>query len=241
MQIDNRCRRKFIFRFGDCDCQKRASVYSIMKLLTELSGEDYEERGLGHSFLWEHGQTFLISRMRLQIARLPVYTEAIVADTWERTVKGPYFYRDYDLYTPEGERLIIGTSMWMLIDPATREILHPAALIGGMPKGSDECVPCTGCKKQRPNIELPLLGSRRIYYSDLDANGHVNNAVYCKIASDYLPETVHKAALKALDLTFSMETRLGQTLELRGGETSGGFVIQGFVENMMHFSCEYEL
>lgn len=240
MNRNDRCRREFTFRFGDCDIYKRASVYSIMKFLTELSGEDYELKGLGHTFLWERGQTFLVTRMRLEFPRLPEYTETAFAETWERTVKGPYFYRDYDVRSKDGGQLIIGTSMWLLVDPVSRDILRPAALIGGLPRENPDHVPCADCKRLKLDPSLPPLGRRPIYYSDLDANGHVNNATYGKIAVDFMPEALRERPVKVMDMTFAMETKPDETIELRGGETEKGFAVQGVVGDTLHFACEFE-
>lgn len=241
MERNGRFRREFTFRFGDCDCYKRASIFSIMKLLTELSGEDYEYKGLGHTFLWEKRQTFLVTRMRLEFPRMPRYTGTAVAETWERTVKGPYFYRDYDVRDRSGRPLIIGSSMWLLVDPLSREILRPAALIGGLPKENPDHVPCAGCKRLKLDGSLPLLGTRRIFYSDLDANGHVNNAAYGKIAVDFMPDALREREIKALDVNFVMETKPDELLELHGGETEKGYAVQGVVGESLHFACEFEL
>ena len=240
MQSGKYCQRDFTFCFGDCDREKRGSVYAIMKLFSEMAGEDYENRGLGHAVLWEHGQTFLVTRIRLEFARLPEYAETVRALTWERCVKGPYFYRDFTVDSLEGKRILAGTSMWMLVDPTSREILRPAALFGGMPEGCDETAGCDACKRLKLKPDLPVVGERPIYYSDLDANGHVNNAVYSKIAVDFLPESVRQGGLKAIDVSFAMETKLGETLELHGGEIPGGYAVQGMVGDTLHFACEFE-
>lgn len=241
MAKENHCFREFVLRFGDCDTYKRGTVFSIMKLLTELSGEDYEHKGLGHSFLWDRGQTFLITRMRLEFKRFPQYSETVVAETWERTVKGPYFYREYDVRSQNGEQLITGTGMWLLVDPISREILRPTALVGGLPKENPETVGCAPCKKLKLNQDLPVLGQRPIYYSDLDSNGHVNNAVYGKIATDFLPGAFRDTAVKAVDISFNMETKLGETLELHGAQIPGGFAVQGMIYDSLRFACEFEL
>ena len=240
MSSGEHCCRDFVFRFGDCDCYKRASVFTIMKLLTELSGEDYENRGLGHTFLMEQGQAFFISRMRLEVERFPRYTEKVTAETWERFAKGPYFYRDYLVKTESGETIIRGGSMWLLIDTASREILRPSALYGGFDAHNEECSGCGGCKRLKLNPELPVLGLRPIYFSDLDGNGHVNNAVYSKIASDFLPEVLHEKPFKAIDINFSMETKFGGVLEICGGETPNGYAVQGASKDALHFACEFE-
>ena len=231
--------RRFTFRFGDCDANKRASVFAVMKLLSEASGEDYEGRGMGHSFLWERGQSFIIARMAIEFDLMPRHTQTVLLSTWERGAKGPYFHRDYEMRDEKGALLAAGTSQWLLVDPLSREILRPAELFGGLPAENPDLAPCAPCKRIRPKGELSFLGQRPVYYSDLDANGHVNNAVYGKIASDFLPEDMRKLPVKRLDVNFNMETRLGETLELYGGTTPGGYMIQGKSGSTLRFGCEF--
>ena len=232
--------RSFTFRFGDCDVRKNASIYAIMKLFSEAAGDDYESRRLGHGVLWEHGQAFIISRLAIEFQSLPVFGEEIVLRTWEREVKGPFFYRDFEITDKNGAPMAAGTSQWLLVNPHTHEILRPSVLYGGLFEGKSTFAACHPCKKLRMPAEYDVLGQRTIYYSDLDSNNHVNNAVYGRIATDFLPEEYRSRSLRGLDISFNLETRLGETLELRGAETSEGYMVLGVVGDAMHFACELQ-
>jgi len=231
--------RKFRFRFGDCDSRKRASLYSLMKLLSELSGEDYERRGLGYELLAKNGQAMLLSRMRLKFSRLPEHIENVVATTWERGVKGPYFCRDYEVRTEKGELLCSGSSNWFMVDIITREVLRPSMLTVGERQLESRKSDCLECEKLRKIESLPILGKRPVYYTDLDGNGHVNNAVYARIAVDFLPDSIRQKEMKEFSINFYIETKLGETLELSGTETVDGFAIQGNAKGMHRFGCEF--
>lgn len=231
--------RRFSFRFGDCDNCKRASLYTILKLLSEIAGDDYEGRGLGHKRLQEQGQVFLISRMSLAFDRIPEYADNIIAETWERTVSGPYFYRDYEVFGDSGEKFISGSSQWLLADPASRGILRPNCLPTGQRQSSLRKSDCPECKKIKKPDNLPVLGHRPIYYSDLDGNGHVNNAVYGKIAVDYLPDVLRQKVIKTFTVNYNFETKPEETLEIRGTETENGYLIQGVCCDKLHFCCEF--
>lgn len=231
--------RRFSFRFGDCDLNKTASLHVIMKLFSEMAGEDYEGRGLGHAILWEHEQAFLLSRMSLRFNRKPLYGEHIVAATWERFAKGAFFYRDYEIKSETGELLVSGTSLWFLINPITREVLRPEVLLGGVRSGEPETAECAPCKKVQRDDSLPILGSRQIYFSDIDANGHVNNAVYGKIAHDFLPDNYRKRSVKDIFIEFKTETVKGDTLLMKGGEIENGFTVQGMSGNKYSFGAEF--
>ncbi|PKM74134.1 MAG: hypothetical protein CVU91_03570 [Firmicutes bacterium HGW-Firmicutes-16] len=231
--------RKFLFRFGDCDSRKKASLYSMMKLLSELSGEDYERRGVGYELLAKSGQAMLLSRMRLKFSRLPDHIENVVATTWERGVKGPYFFRDYEITTETGELLCSGSSDWFLVDITTREILRPSALTVGDRQLETRKSDAPECEKLRKIEALPLLGKRPVFYTDLDGNGHVNNAVYARIAVDFLPDAIRGKEMKEFSINFFIETKLGETLELTGTETVNGFAIQGSANGTHRFGCEF--
>ncbi len=232
--------RKFTFRFGDCDVRKNAGIYSIMKLFTEAAGDDYEGRNLGHGFLWEHGQVFVVSRLALDFYKIPVYGETVVLTTWEREIKGPFFCRDFEIKGEKGELMVTGTSQWLLVNPNTREILRPASLFGGLLEGNPCHADCHPCKKLRMPPNTDVLGERTIFYSDLDSNGHVNNAVYSRIAVDFMPEKYRDRDLMGMDISFNLETKLGDTLKLCGADTSDGYEVFGTIDEAMRFACEFQ-
>ncbi len=232
--------REFLFRFGDCDIRKTANLYSIMKLLSELAGEDYERRGMGYDTLANSRQAMLLSRMRLRFSRLPAHKEKVVAVTWERGMNGPYFYRDFEIKAEDGELLILGTSCWFLVDIISREVLRPNALTEGKRQLEARKADCPECDKLKKLENMPPLGNRPIFYSDLDGNAHVNNAVYAKIAGDFLPEELRRKMLKEFSINFFVETRLGEAMELAGMETKSGFVLQGNAGGIPRFGCRFE-
>ena len=231
--------RKFIFRFGDCDKTKNASLYSIMKLVSELAGEDYERRGLGFERLSKHGQVLLLSRIRFKFERMPRHTEEIVASTWERFDKGPYFFRDYELKTHDGEVLVSGSSQWMLVDIISRAVLRPSSLVEGGRQTELRKSDCPDCEKLKKADDLTFLGVRQVYYSDLDANNHLNNAVYGKIAVDFLPEEIRQKEIKGFSINYFSEVKQGELLEISGGITDTGYIIQGTASNSLRFGCEF--
>lgn len=236
---DGRFFRRFCFRFGDCNQNKTASLFAIMKLFSEMAGEDYEGRDLGHAVLWEHGQAFLLSRMSLRFHRIPRYTEQTVASTWERFAKGVFFYRDFEIRSESAELLVSGTSMWFLVNPISREVLRPDMFFGGLIAGNPKAAECAPCKKVRKDEALPALGLRPIYFSDIDANGHVNNAVYGKIADDFLPDEYRTRGTRDVFIEFKTETVKGDTLQIKGAPLPSGFSVQGVSGEKYGFGVEF--
>lgn len=231
--------RRFTFRFADCNTRKFGNIFSMMKVLTEIAGEDYEGKNLGHTLLWEHKQCCLISRMSMNIHRYPNFSEKTILRTWERKHKGPFFYRDFEIRTEIGEVIVSSTSLWLLVNPDTREIVRPNELFGGLLPVDETKSDCPECKRIKQKKGMKKLGERPIYYSDLDGNGHVNNASYAKIAVDFLPVEYRMKSVKQFYIDFVAETILGDTITIEGYETENGYAVQGVTGNVYHFGCEF--
>ena len=84
---------------------------------------------------------------------------------------------------------------------------------------------------------MQKAGERRIVYSDLDGNGHVDNARYIEMAADVLSEQMVKSPLKTLQVVFNKETMLGDKMELYSKETPGGTFVKGVTDGKDNFIC----
>ncbi len=229
--------RRFIFRFGDCDSKARASLYSIMKIFSEIAGEDYAGKGFGRDLLLEREQVFLLSRFSIRFHRRPVFDEKTVVTAWAREIKGPLFCRDYEIKAEDGELLVSGSSAWLMANPNTREILRPSKF-GDLPEMEPTRSDCEECKKLKRNTQLPDAGTRPVFYSDLDSNGHVNNSVYGRIALDFLPAEYQDKDIKDFFINYNMETKRGETLYIMAGGDPYCYEVQGYVGDEIHFSAE---
>lgn len=227
------------FRFGDCDPTKRATLYAVMNLLSEIACDDFEGRGLGHAVLSKRSQAMLVSRLALHVARMPVYGEKVTASTWERLIKGPFFYREYEIKKENAQVLVSGSSLWMLVDTTSKEILRPEKLTGGNRQQNERKSDCQECRKIKKQDDLTLLGERPVYWSDLDANGHVTNSVYGRIATDFLPEEYRGREITDFSINFNMEIHPDETLQIFGTPTENGFFEQGATGKNVHYVCQF--
>jgi acyl-ACP thioesterase len=218
---------------------ERASLRFIMKLLSELAGEHFERsRNLGHQELLDRGQVFLLSQLAISFIRTPVYSQEIVTQTWAREIKGPLLYRDYEIFGEGEELLAAASSAWIIADPVSRALLRPNSL-RELPEMVVRQARCPDCKKLRRDAALEPLGLRPVYYSDIDGNGHVNNAVYGAIAMDFLPQALRERGVKDFHITFNQETKLGESLSIYGGEAAEGYRVSGEADGTLRFSAEF--
>ena len=230
-------RREQEVHFYDCDPQSRMKISAANRLLADMADAHYAARGMDHRWLWEYGFVFLVSKVSIRFDRLPCPREILTADTWERGIKGASFLRDFEVRDAEGNRVLTACTAWMLVDPATWQVLRPSAFPNAQPTGIE--ADCPPCRRLKMDEGLPV-GKREVRYSDLDANGHVYNAVYSDIAVDVLPEEFRKKQLYTFQINFIHQAVLGDTISLFLQQTDDyTVVIKGVVGDHDCFLCEF--
>lgn len=225
--------------FSLCDFTQRLKPSALLCLTSDLAGEDYGDRGLPHDKLQNEGFVFLVSRVRFSIKRNVRAEERIRFITYERKIAGPFCIRDYVLEDAEGEQIIAGRSAWILCDPNTRRILRPASFPYEIQNHEDIELSVGEPDKLRPVENMERLGERRVVYSDLDGNGHVNNSVYGDMACDVLPMELFEGELKEFAINFVKEAKIGDIITLYGGRDGDSHVVIGYVGEAVCFECAF--
>lgn len=222
--------------FYDCDRHKNAKLSSLLKYVSELAGRDYTEKGLSHEHLWEEGWVFLVSRMTFKLHRMPVYKEQLRLRTWEHGKQGAQFLRFAEMLDEAGNVLVDAQTAWLLCDPVTRRIVRPSRFTEGQLQRMDLDVAAPEPGKLAFTCTPEnLLGERPVRYTDLDANGHVYNAVYADIASDFAPSSLFEGVLKEFHINFVSEAKDGDTLQIHGAQEGNGVLVCGEIEGRRCF------
>lgn len=230
-------RRKQEVHFYDCDPQSRMKVSAANKLLADMADAHYAARGMDHRWLWEHGFVFLVSKVSIRFDRLPRPREILTADTWERGVKGASFLRDFEIRDEQENRVMTASTTWMLVNPESWQVLRPSEFPNARPTGIE--ADCSQCRRLKMAEGVPA-GERPVRYSDLDANGHIYNAVYADIAVDALPEKFQRMPLFTYQINFIHQAVLGDTISLWMQQINDyTVVIKGVVGDHDCFLCEF--
>ena len=90
-------------------------------------------------------------------------------------------------------------------------------------------------KETDPDTEP--AGERRAVYSDIDGNGHVDNARYLDMAMDVLPQGMTAREPAEVQVLFSRETMPGETLSLFRKVGEDGADVKGMIGGKDSFCC----
>ena len=164
----------------------------------------------------KEGKGFLLSRNMTRIfAPLHAY-EDIEVRTWCIDNKGYNFIRCFSVHRAEtGEMTALAVTHWALVDIHDGKMIRTTDFRRDFPYGDmpDESL-------LPPRIRIPaatdmeIAGERRIVYSDLDFNRHMNNTKYPDMICDFLPSMDGKW-VTSLSLSYLREAAFGDTLTIR--------------------------
>ena len=203
----------------DTDANRNVRASKIVEYMQEVANRQCEASGLPLEKLRdEKGLGFILGAISVNIYK-PLHSyEEIAVRTWCQEAKSYIFYRFFEIVR-DGEVIAEASSTWVLID------IHKKAMVraDGVDFLADkfyydapinpEALP----KKARiqRDIELFKVGERKIVYSDIDYNMHMNNTHYPDMVCDFLEEmTDSKNAYRvaAMSLSDVKESALGATL-----------------------------
>lgn len=160
-------------------------------------------RGFGFDDMIRHNHVWVLSRLVIDLERMPTTGEAYTIETWVSRVYRQFTDRHFAITSPTGFNYGFATSTWALISLDSRS----SADLENLPNGgfSDLTIdiePGIGTArrvrlKQDQPIKTYVAG-----YSDLDINGHVNSIRYIETALDLFPieqfKTHRPARIEAL-------------------------------------------
>ena len=203
----------------------------LLYYLQEVAGIHGSALGASFEALAERGLFWAIIRQKVQIIRLPMAGETIRLETWAMPATRTYYPRSTVAYDAEGQEIFRAIGMWVLMDVNTRALVLPGKTdvqVQGMLTGSELKAPGSLAAKGLSNTAL-----RRVCYTDLDRNGHMNNTRCLEWINDLMPSAFHKDHIPAeFTVCYHSEAREGEELCLHWQVQEGGvLMVDAFREN----------
>lgn len=219
----------------ECDCKGLLKVSQMLRLMQQTSSAQLEQLGIGYKKLLAENMVFLMSALEITINKRPSYMENITVSTCPLESKGARFFRYNSFSAENGEILAEAVTSWLLVNPNSRKIYRPNQFPYTLVTGKLE--DDSFIKLRMPKLEQ--YSTRKVVYSDIDVNGHINNARYADIALDCIPYGVVKNnEVKSLNLQFKQECMPGENMELGiDNSTQRVYYIGGSCNNTERFGA----
>lgn len=207
-------------RWHDTDANRVLRPGAILTYFEETADRHIRSVGKSLDDMRDEDKVgFILSRMTMVFYR-PVSADVMLTvETW--TSEGRGFSTERSFRAKVGEEIVAeATSMWALMDVEARRPVK----IENAPFEFHHEPPLTLDAPVRVAIprDLPLaaVGERRIAYSDIDYNMHMNNTRYPDMLCDFMPDMAGKR-MSRVTMSFVREAALGHTLTVLRGERDG--------------------
>lgn len=186
---------------------------TLFQLFQKAAGDDFDKTGMTYEFLREHGIVFVLTKNTVKFYDDIKKYDEVTITTYPRGTRGVSFLRDYDVFVGD-KRVAYASSTWVLLDINNRRLLRPCALdsIGSVPVELENIIELEDKRIKFSSENLEKTDVRKVYYSHIDYNGHMNNTFYPEIVFDYLPDE-NKISLKDKFISVYYVTELMQDQE----------------------------
>lgn len=175
--MDQLWQQPFQIRSFDVGPGGRLRVDALMGLLQETANAHTTACHIGVRELMARSRTWILSRYRLQIDRLPLMGEIVQAHTWASGFESHFTLRDFEVLDDTGRAIARATSSWVILDLKTHAPIAPEEIVEGQLIVDKRAIG-DPFHKMPPLEESSRAIELRVQERDLDINGHVNHAVY---------------------------------------------------------------
>lgn len=212
---------KIVTAVDEFDFAERIKPSAILEYFQDLATVHADEIGIGYHKMKEGNLCWVLNRLSAVIDKQPKLGEEVILTTFPHKPGLVDAFRDYYVTDTKGNSLIRGTSRWCVLDMASKAIRRCSPLFNYPDSAYCPRFAVEDGNPQLPNIEnaegeIEWSSSGKVNITDLDRNGHMNNARYADMAvnaCDFEFYSAHEP--KAFHFNFLAEMKAGEGYEMQ--------------------------
>ena len=203
----------------DTDANRILRPSRLQVYMNETASIQCEQMGLPlDSLRDEKGLAFILGSISTKILS-PIHTsDEIEVSTWCKRAHGYSFIRYFEVKRG-GEAVALAQSVWALIDINEKRMVKADENFNEF-FPIDEPIPSEMLPKKLRiprDATLSHVGERKILFSDIDYNMHMNNTKYPDMISDFIPDS-EKYRISEISLSYINEAHYNDTLTVTRSE-----------------------
>lgn len=208
--------KEFLANSYLCDLKGRLSFPALFGLFQEVAWEHATLNSFGYEDLLKQGYFWALSRVKVQVNRMPLWTEVFNLTTWPSGNEGLFALRDYQIHDSNSNILVSASSSWLIVDIKTRRPQRLDNFKNLMPICTE--IRATSCNAERLDLPAgsPIFSSNEISkVSFIDVNDHINNTKYVEWAVNTFPLNTYKEMnISEVDVNFLAEGFCGEIFRI---------------------------
>ncbi len=187
----------------------------LCNILQLTAGIHAEMGGISFTDMQEHHQAWVLSRMRVEVKRLPKWKDVVTVKTWINSLENSRSIRCLELY--DGAEKIVGCeTFWAVFNTQTRRPENLALPHQHFEKYPNKQATEIQFSKIDSKTETKLITKKNILLSDLDVVNHANSVKYLEWCLDYVnPKPLLNQSIESFEMNYLKEVSLGETVDIK--------------------------
>ena len=220
-------KEKFKMQLKDIGKENYIKNRAILEIFENIGTYHSDMAGYGPNDIEKTGVSWVLLDWKLQVLKRPKYGQTLNVNTWGRTMKRSYTYRDFEMYDEQNNLCVIGTSKWVLVNSDTGKITRISEEILKKYQIEEKSVFNI---EELDKLNIPETYSSEMNYQicrrDIDLNGHMHNLYYLDLAYEVLPQNVYeKRPFDSVRIQYKKEVKLGDIIKCRYTFEAGNHII----------------
>lgn len=214
----------------DTDACRRVRPSQLLVYMQEASNHHIASTGITLDQLRDEKKlAFILSKIQIALYRPLGAYEKIEVQTWTCKGRGFTSPRCFRILK-DGEVVAEANTQWALLGVEDRQ-LHRLEETGYEFEDEEPLALTVPARIRFPaDLSLETLGQRRIVYSDLDYNMHMNNTRYPDMLCDFMPlEDVGR--IKGISLSYLREAAFGNVVTVLGAKRDESYYFRTLGED----------
>lgn len=197
----------------DIDVNCNARPTSIIRYLQETVDRNLRACHPTYEELLESGLSFVVSRTALEVCRPIKEYEKLTIETWATETRSAAFPRSF-IVKSGGEVVAKALTIWALIDINERRLLKGSEFSTENYGNGEQIELSVPTRFKIPSdLNFSKCGEKKVMYSDIDRNFHMNNTKYFDMLFDYIPKR-EKVYLSSCIMNYIGEAPFDSNIEI---------------------------
>lgn len=213
-ETENKFKTNIVIAEYNVDMHGNIKISSLLRHMQEVGSLHLEALGSSYEDLASKGYVYLLVNLRTVLYRKIESHEVICFHTWVPKNSGFRTYRNFRLCDQDGNIVGESSTVWVLTDVNTHKISNlkdsPVSLVFN----TEEKLGIPEAKKVKMPKNMRQSSTRKIRYTDLDVNSHVNNSIYGDIFCDEAEIDFSKYWINDFSINYRKEAIFGDTIDI---------------------------
>jgi len=238
--MKNRWSKEYTLRASDFDKYNCILPSAVLDLFQDAAGQHAEEIGVGFADMIKRSYLWVLTRVKFKIISAPKRYQTVTVKTWPLEPNRLNYRREYCIEDENGNKLIIGSSEWVVIHSEKRRFISVPDLYNFSDGFHNEVMFEEKLSKISDFESSDVSYTINAGFCELDLNNHVNNTKYANFVFNAINPT-EKELLESFQIDYRKEVVQGTQLDIYYSKNNNNILAKGQNTNGdTMFACKIE-